>query len=220
MTTRHPTVHRARSKDLGVEIYRVVLEREGRVSPPPGFVLPDLATAFPSLVPEAGKRSRHSAYFDTADLALADAGITVRRDDVAGRFEWRLVVTPDSTAAFPIRRRLHFAGNSETVPRELLAYLTRHHDRRNLAAVTTVDGSADVVTLFSPFGVGLAEVVDECVRVSGTSASTVPKRQIAVTTRVLNPVGADLLHAVVTYLEQAGCRLELPTGDAYRFTAR
>lgn len=214
-----------RAAEMRLEPVRIFIEREARFSPPAGLRLPSFGAVAdePQLggltVGETVERRRDSCYYDTADLALADAGITVRRDHVADGYDWRLVITADATSAYPIRRRLHFPGGPRQVPEPLLDYLKRHHRRRSLIPVATVTGVATAVPLLLAGGVRLADVEDECTHArAGTLVTTM--RQIAVRTSVLNGVGDAVLARVTAMLLDAGCRLELPAGDLFRFTAR
>lgn len=89
------------------------LEREIKLQAPPGFSLP----SFPGT--PIGPRRFTSTYFDTADLRLAGAGITLRRRVEGRRAVWQLKI-PRKGARLEIEER----GGSLRPPKSFLKVLT------------------------------------------------------------------------------------------------
>jgi CHAD domain-containing protein len=94
---------------------KATLERERKLTAPPGFVLPHLpGEPLPA-------RELSSTYHDTPGLRLAAAGITLRHRVEGGRGAWQLKLPRGSD-----RLELEFAGGGRAVPAEVTALLTAH----------------------------------------------------------------------------------------------
>lgn len=95
---------------------RSSIERELKLDPPPGFVLP----SFPG--EELESRVFTSTYYDTPQRSLAHAGITLRRRLENGLSLWQLKLPRDGAA----RAELEVAGGPAGPPEELCGLLVAH----------------------------------------------------------------------------------------------
>jgi CHAD domain-containing protein len=94
---------------------KATLERERKLTAPPGFVLPHLSgEPLPA-------RELSSTYHDTPGLRLAAAGITLRHRVERGRGAWQLKLPRGDD-----RLELEFEGGGRAVPAEVTALLTAH----------------------------------------------------------------------------------------------
>ena len=101
-----------RSYDPTVSGVRETHERELKLAVPPGFSLPELAGE------KLGPETFTSTYHDTADRALARAGITLRRRVQNRRGLWQLKLPGEGE-----RLELEVAGGPAAPPNELEALL-------------------------------------------------------------------------------------------------
>jgi hypothetical protein len=133
-------------------------------------------------------------------------------------YDWTLVLTKDPGAPFPVRHRLRYDNQTSAVPSSLSRYLRTHHRPFGLHPQAFVSGHADVLPL-QMRGVRLqvGQIVDEALWARSVSERASTLRQITVVSFDLNGVGRRLLEAAASRLLEAGCRLELVTGDLYRF---
>jgi CHAD domain-containing protein len=94
---------------------KATLERERKLTAPPGFALPHLpGEPLPA-------RELSSTYHDTPGLRLAASGITLRHRVERGRGAWQLKLPHDGD-----RLELEFDGGARSVPAEVTALLTAH----------------------------------------------------------------------------------------------
>ena len=135
---------------------RETLERELKLSAENGFRLPELPGE------ALAERAFNSTYYDTADLRLAAAGITLRHRIDTGNELWQLKL-PRGRA----RLELEIAGRPGTVPRELTDLLTARARGRELLAGATLRTHRSGVRVQGIEG-PLADVaVDEVVALAG-----------------------------------------------------
>jgi CHAD domain-containing protein len=131
-----------------------------RLTPPPGFRLPDLSD------PDAGVsavreelRQFVTTYFDTHDLRLARAGVTLRhRSDET----WTLQLPAASGAAAP---ESHFGGTGLAPPDEALDLVRALARTAPVEAVSRVRTLRRRLELRDRDGAAIAEVVDDEVSV-------------------------------------------------------
>ena len=198
---------------------RMVMVREALLEPPADFLIPDFADGVGCAL--AGERNvgfRDTTYFDTADLRLAEHGITVRREHGIAGYRWTLVVTTDPGAPFPVRRRLRYDEPTPTVPSSLASYLRNHHRPVGIRPQAFVSGRADVLPLRMRGGqIPVGEIVNEGLETRNMSERVRTVRQITVVAFDLDGVALRLLEDTTSRLLDAGCRLEFVRGDLYRF---
>ncbi|MDQ3664447.1 MAG: CYTH domain-containing protein, partial [Actinomycetota bacterium] len=121
--------------------------------------LPGVATVHPPVEVEL-----HATYFDTAELALAAAGITVRRRTGGDDAGWHLKL-PDGNGHRD-ELRVPLGRAARTVPKPLRTVVRALSRDRPLAAVATVRTRRCVHRLLDVDGRVLAEVCDDTVSAS------------------------------------------------------
>jgi CHAD domain-containing protein len=132
---------------------KATLERERKLTAPPGFVLPPLpGDPLPA-------RVLRSTYHDTPGLRLAAAGITLRHRVEHGRGVWQVKLPRGSD-----RLELEYEGGGRTVPAEVTALLTAHLRGAKPVAVARLRTHRSGVLVRSG-GRALAEVVVDAVAV-------------------------------------------------------
>jgi CHAD domain-containing protein len=127
---------------------RSTLERELKLDPPDGFVLPALdGDGLPA-------RNFASTYLDTEDLRLARGGVTLRYRVENGKGVWQLKLPREGA-----RVELERDGPAARPPAELVELLTAHLRGRKLVRV------ARMKTRRQTFRTAAADVVDDAVSV-------------------------------------------------------
>lgn len=179
-----------------------VIETERKFDVGADFVLPDLAG------PSTGQMSLPeildltATYFDTADLRLAAAHITLRRRTGGTDAGWhiKLPVSADT------RRELHFALGepTATVPDEIAAEVARWTGGGQLVPVALLRTERTVRRITGPAGDVLAEIADD--RVTGSRPDPVdPARWRQ--TDTWREVEVELVCGTRAMLDEATARL-------------
>ncbi len=177
------------------------IEREDKFDVEAHFAVPDVADL---LAPGAEVRTSSqrlvSYYFDTADLDLLRAGLTLRRRTGTADSGWQLKVPHK-----PAREEIRLADKGRPVPAELRSLLlgvSRGHPLKQVAKLTT---ERSVHRLQDVDGDLLAEIDDDTVHASaGGAALTVTGwREVKVE---LGSGDEDLLAALGQRLRKAGAR--------------
>ena len=178
-------------------------ETERKYEAEPGTALPDL-TGLPHVgaVSEPEEFSLEAEYFDTDDLRLLSAGITLRRRRGGSDAGWHLKLPagPDS------RTELHLPlGRGRSAPAELARLVrvyTRTSPLRPVARIATVRRRR---LLLDEGGTSLAEVVDDDVSAQSLGSVTALTRWREIEVEL---TGGDrkLLQAVDKRLREAGLR--------------
>ncbi|WP_424187402.1 CHAD domain-containing protein [Actinokineospora sp. G85] len=139
---------------------KTIRETERKFEADADFALPDLAGV--GLVTESGSPRRSdldATYFDTADLRLAKAGITLRRRTGGGDAGWhaKLPVGPDT------RDEVHYElGDKDAgVPAELAALVRAYTLDAPLAEVARIVTRRDEWTLRAADGATVALLADD-----------------------------------------------------------
>lgn len=140
------------------------LEIEHKYDVGPDFAVPALTGI--AGVARAGEPVTHrlsAVYYDTPDLALAGAKITLRRRTGGHDAGWHLKLPAGAGA----RREIHapLTGPGEPVPARLAALVAGPAGGRPLRPVAKLETTRRVIHLTGPEGEVLAEVADD--RVSG-----------------------------------------------------
>ena len=138
------------------------IEREIKLeAPPEPTPVPDL-TGLPSVAEVRTTRcTLEAAYHDTPDLALAAAGITLRRRTGGADEGWHLKRPAQDART---ETRLPLGPAEAPVPEELLTYVRAVVRDRPLVQVATVVNERHVHELLDTDGSVLAEVCDDHVR--------------------------------------------------------
>jgi len=182
-----------------------VNETETKYEATADVVLPSLA-AVPGVAESRGPQVQQldAEYYDTEDLRLLRAGITLRRRRGGSDAGWHLKLpvgpeAPDSREEISLP--LGQAGRR--VPRELADLVRARTRSAPLVLVATITTTRQVTTLVGAGGDSLAELADDCV-----TALTAPDHQQAGQWREieveLTGGGRDLLAAADKLLRRAG----------------
>jgi CHAD domain-containing protein len=208
LAVRTPDGDRGDGEGEGSVVLREQLEIEHKFDVPASFSLPDL-TGLPGVasVDAPEERSLEAVYYDTADLRLLRAPVTVRRRTGGPDAGWHLKLPAGDGA----RRELHFplGRAGRTPPRAVLAPV------RGLVRTAGIDPVARVHTrrvatlLRDEAGRVLVEVADDTV--TGTAFSPEPGEPATVTSwREIEVELVDgdpqLMAAVGERLHAAGAR--------------
>ncbi len=182
------------------------VEIERKVEPGPDFVLPDLsAVAGVAAVGEPVEHHLDATYFDTADLRLARARVTLRRRTGGTDAGWHLKLPTEGIAR---QERHHPLGPRRAVPpKAVLEPVLGIVRTAPVSAVATLATTRVVTTLLAEDGRVLAEVADDTV--TGTAHAAGPDAAATVTRwRELEVELVDgdeaLLDAAVAALVAAG----------------
>ena len=140
-----------------------LIETEQKFDVGSGFVLPDLAGSGASMAPPDIQQLA-ATYFDTGDLRLAAARITLRRRTGGTDAGWhiKLPVSADT------RREVHFplGPPDEAVPARIVAEVAQWTKGEPLRPVARLETHRTVRRLVDQSGQVLAEVADD--RVTGS----------------------------------------------------
>ena len=138
------------------------LETENKYDVGPDFVIPDLAGLAAGIgVSEPAVLHLAASYFDTPDLRLAAAKVTLRRRTGGTDAGWhlKLPVAPGT------RRELRapLGPGSEAVPDDLAARVREWTGGQPLQMIAILETTRTVRRITSPAGQDLAEVADDLV---------------------------------------------------------
>ena len=148
------------------------LEVEAKFDLEPGHPLPDLAdVAGVASTQDAAAQRLTATYFDTPDLRLARAGVTLRRRTGGQDAGWHLKL-PVAEDRFEVR---HPAGRSAAnVPAELVDLVRAQTRGGHLGPVVRVRTSRAVTRLLTADGQVLAEVADDSVTAEPLTSAQSP----------------------------------------------
>lgn len=154
------------------------VEIERKVEPGPGFTVPDLTTV--EGVAGVGEPVEHTlaaTYYDTADLRLARARITLRRRTGGTDAGWHLKLPAGEAAR---EERHHPLGPRRAVPpKAVLEPVLGIVRTAPVTAVATLDTTRVVTPVLAEDGRVLAEIADDTV--TGTAHAGGPDEAAAVT---------------------------------------
>lgn len=178
-----------------------LIEREDKFDAAADFVVPDVTELLPdgARVETTSERLR-TYYFDTEDLALLRADMTLRRRTGGTDTGWQLKV-----AHKPARAEIRVQGNGRKVPdalQELLLGATRGRQLRQVASVMT---QRSVHRLLGADGHRLADIDDDTVQATagGAAATVMTWREIEIE---LGNGDEKLLTVLGKRLRKAGAR--------------
>jgi CHAD domain-containing protein len=183
-----------------------MVEQERKYAVPAAFRLPDLSPAVPAdgRVDSPAPVTLVATYFDTADLRLARAGVSLRHRE-GDELPWTVKMPTDSPG---VRHEISRPGPADAVPAELAALATGYHRGAPLAAVALVSTVRERRELRDGDGTLLAEVVEDRVTsvAAGGATGTVDLsfREVEVER---GSGDEDLLDRVDGLLVAAGARL-------------
>jgi inorganic triphosphatase YgiF len=179
------------------------LETELKFEVGPGFVVPDLSGLVDrSGVTEPEVRTLEARYFDTADLRLSAAKITLRRRTGGTDAGWHLKLPAGAGSRRELGAPL---GSAQSVPAELASLVSDQVGDQPLQVVAVLETRRTVRNIVAPGGEILAEVADD--QVTGRApgpAEPLTWREIEVE---LVSGGPQILAAARSRLTAAGARL-------------
>ena len=149
-------------------------EIELKYEAPPGTVLPRLED-LPEVAAESGpdEQRLEAEYYDTADLRLLRAGITLRRRRGGSDAGWHLKLPLGRAARREIQLPLSHGGSGDSpVPEELAALVRVHTRREPLRPVAIIRTKRRRRLLLDHAGTSLAELVADEVSAETLGDST------------------------------------------------
>ena len=159
-------------------------------------------TAGIAAVPQQGDQLLDAVYYDTADLRLIGAGITLRRRTGGQDAGWHLKLPPGADTRDEIRLPLAAPGGA--VPEELAALVRARTRGAALAPVVRIQTSRRVLRLLDGAGQALAEIAAD--HVSAESADRSAATSWDGIEAELVTGGPALLTAIEAQLRRAGAR--------------
>jgi CHAD domain-containing protein len=177
------------------------IEREVKLAAWGGFVLPALDDLEPDLSVEALKVKKLDAtYYDTRDLRLARAGVSLRHR-VGDDPPWTVKLPEGDSGPVMSRREIPFDGPAGTIPAAAGAMVRAYARSEPLVAVARLKTERTRVGL-SVNGTQVAEIADD--EVSVYHGRRLASRFREVEVEVEDEAPESLLPAVVERLRQAG----------------
>ena len=193
------------------------LEHEAKLIAAASFRMPTLDGAAPWLViHEPRHEVLKAAYFDTSDLALIRAGITLRHRRANNEGSWTLKFPVDTNRVALVRQEISFTGARGRVPVGAID-LTRAVTRfQPLTLVARLNTARTIVELHDAHGQLAVEVVDDNVSVYEGSRCTMRFREIEVELHSHTKPSVKALQAIVERLVAAGAVPEQPQSKLAR----
>lgn len=183
------------------------IERETKLDVPDGFAVPELDHVLDGvLAVPAPAQSLRAVYYDTPDLRLARAGISVRfrtgEETRRGAGRWTVKLPEGERGAVLARREIDVRAPGRTVPDEVAGLVRGHVRSAPLAPVATLQTERHRIVLTSADGSALAELADD--RVDVLEGRTVARRFREVEVELRDGAPPALLPAVAARLRKAG----------------
>jgi len=181
----------------------ITREREQKYETPLGVALPPLS-GLPQVTAESGPETATltAEYYDTDDLRLLKAGITLRRYEGGTDEGWHLKL-PDETARREMRVPLDRSGAA--APDELTRLVRVHSRRAALRPVARIETRRRTTTLRDATGTSLAEVMVDEVAAQTLGVSTTLSRWDEIEVE-LTGGNRKLLRAADKWLRHRGLR--------------
>src|SRR5581483_4295957 len=178
-------------------------EREVKLAAWPGFYLPDLDGVVDGLQPAPLPALQLAAtYYDTPDLRLTRAGLSLRHRVGDGKDAWTVKLPEGSEGPALVRRELHFPGGPAAVPKEAANLVRAHVRAETLAPVARLVTKRQRVELRDAAGAGAVEIADDEVSVLDGRRLAARFREVEV--ELLGDTSSSVLAALVTRLRAAG----------------
>jgi CHAD domain-containing protein len=179
------------------------LETERKYEADPGAPLPGL-DGLPGVATESdpAEFELEAEYYDTTDLRLLRAGITLRRRRGGDDAGWHLKLPAGPDSRLELQLPL---GRSRTVPAELSRLVRVHARGTRLGPVARIETRRSQRLLLDEDGASLAEVVDDEVSAQSLGEVTVLLRWREIEVE-LTGGGRKLLNAADSRLQQGGLR--------------
>ena len=171
-------------------------ETETKLDVPPAFQLPDLTGAVEdSDVADKGVKELRATYWDTKDLRLIRAGVTLRhRRQPRATGEWQLKLPVGETDDALDRLELAFPGSASRPPRDVRDRVALHARSEDLVPVAKLHTRRRTIEVTSREGL-VAEVVDDEVSVIEAGRIAARFRELEVES---GPAGSDRSRRSIT----------------------
>jgi CHAD domain-containing protein len=181
----------------------VVRETERKYEASPGATLPRLS-GLPAVAAESGQDTQalEAEYYDTVDLRLLRAGVTLRRRRGGSDAGWHLKLPAGGSSRNEIRVPL---GRGQKVPAELGALVRVHTRGAELRPVALISTTRTRRVLHDSAGSSLAEVVTDEVSAQAMGDAVVASQWHEVEVE-LTGGGPRLLKAADRRLRRSGLR--------------
>lgn len=177
------------------------IEREVKLAAWGGFALPELDDLVPDLQVEPLKTKKLDAtYYDTKDLRLARAGVSLRHR-IGDDPPWTVKLPEGEGGPVMSRREIPFAGPAGTIPVDAAQLVRAYARSEPLVAVARLKTERSRVSL-NLDGSAVAEIADDEVSVYHGRRLAARFREVEVEVEEIAPDG--LLPAVVKRLRKAG----------------
>jgi CHAD domain-containing protein len=178
------------------------LGRELKFDVDPKFVLPKLKRVLPKggRLETTSKRLR-SDYYDTADQALLQAQVTLRRRRGTSDPGWQLTAPHDR-----FRDEIRVDADIDSVPEELNRLLLGLSGGRDLTRIASVVTKRSTTRLLDARGRTLAEIADDTVQASSQAGSTGVVARWREVEIELGDDETELLYGLGKRLRRAGAR--------------
>ncbi len=180
------------------------LERELKLSAPADFVLPDLSDALPGAAMTALPPTRlTTTYWDTPDLRLSRAGVSLRHRAEDGKAPvWTVKLATGTAKAVLERGEVDFEGEAGKVPEQAANLVLAYTRKARLEEVSVLESRRVRLELRDGRGRRLAEIDDDAVSVVDRSRVTDRFRELEVE---LGPEASEsVAETVVHRLQDAG----------------
>lgn len=185
------------------------VEREVKLSAPEDFSLPSMAGLATGVRDGPDERlDLNAVYFDTPDLALARAGVTLRHRTGEPGPPWTLKLPSGHNGATLTRIELRFDGAGDAIPWEILDLLQGYLRSRDLQPIARLHTDRICVPLLDERGVRAASVVDDRVTAMDGGRRTVTFHEVEFELAEGARRAGHLLKAAVQRLSDAGCTAE------------
>lgn len=185
------------------------VEREVKLAAPESFALPSMADVGAGLRDGPTQRLDLDAmYFDTADLALARSGVTLRHRTGEPGPSWTVKLPSGHNGAALTRLELRFDGAAQAVPAEVLDLLQGYLRGRELLPVARLHTDRTYLPLLDDSGELAASVVDDRVTAFDGERHTTTFHEVEFELAEGVPGPRRLQKAAVQRLRSAGCRAE------------
>ena len=173
------------------------VEREVKLAVTPAFRLPSLDAGMDGVQAVAQPRLELDAtYYDTDDLTLARAGVTLRHRTGEPGPPWTLKLPGASGRDVVERPELSFPGGSSRIPPAAADLIRASVRGRRLIPVARLHTARDSVEIRASDGTTLAELVDDAVTVWVGRRVTGRFREIEIEAKAGSAAAADVLRAV------------------------
>jgi CHAD domain-containing protein len=185
----------------------VGIEREVKLGAPADFVLPDLTGVLDgAVVSVLAPRHLRAVYWDTVDLRLARAGVSLRhRVDDGGGDCWTVKLPVDAgERAVLSRREIDIEGPASQVPPGAERLVRAYARQASLEPVAQLDSRRIRLQLRDRRGRPVAEIDDDEVAVVDGGRVTQRFREVEV--ELADHAPASVSRAVVARLVEAGAR--------------